>query len=74
VRHAHAERGHFGEREWLAAICDSEDLVSVGAYVQGSNTRIDQARSKLDAIERFLCQEADSVCRFSDAVESLTTL
>ena len=56
------------------AIRDSEDLVNVGAYVQGTNPRIDQARSKLDAIERFLCHEADTLCRFSDTVESLTTL
>ena len=61
-------------RDWLAAIRDSEDLVNVGAYVQGTNPRIDQARSKQDAIERFLCQESDTLCRYSDTVESLTTL
>ncbi len=38
-------------REWMAAIRDSEDLVSVGAYVAGSNPRIDEARSRRDAIE-----------------------
>ena len=36
-------------REWMAAIRDSEDLVSVGAYVPGSNPRIDEARSRRDA-------------------------
>ena len=36
-------------REWMAAIRDSEDLVSVGAYVPGSNPRIDEARAKADA-------------------------
>ena len=61
-------------RDWLAAIRDSEDLVNVGAYVEGSNPRIDKARSKLDAIERFLCQESGTLCRFSDTVESLTAL
>jgi flagellum-specific ATP synthase len=70
-----AHRRQAGEvRDWLAAIRDSEDLVNVGAYVQGTNLRIDQARSKMDAIERFLCQDADSLCRFSDTVESLATL
>ena len=33
-------------REWMAALRDSEDLVSVGAYVHGSNPRIDGASSR----------------------------
>ena len=40
-------------REWLATLRDSEDLVSVGAYVAGSNPRIDTALARRDAIERF---------------------
>jgi len=61
-------------REWLAAIRDSEDLVSVGAYVAGSNPRIDEARSRRDAIEAFLCQHADTLCGFADAVQALEAL
>jgi flagellum-specific ATP synthase len=61
-------------RDWMAAIRDSEDLVNVGAYVAGSNPRIDQARAKHDAIEAFLCQEADTLCSFSDAVGALHAL
>jgi FliI/YscN family ATPase len=61
-------------REWLAAIRDSEDLVNVGAYVEGSNPRIDQARARREAIERFLCQESDTLCRFNDSVEALGAL
>jgi flagellar biosynthesis/type III secretory pathway ATPase len=58
----------------MAAIRDSEDLVSVGAYVAGSNPRIDEARAKRELIEAFLCQEAGSLCSFSDAVTSLGAL
>ena len=61
-------------REWMAAIRDSEDLVSVGAYVPGSNPKIDEARGKADAIRAFLCQEADTLCGFPDAVQSLEAL
>jgi len=61
-------------REWLAAIRDSEDLVSVGAYVPGSNPRIDEARAKRDAIERFLCQPADMMCGYTDALGALASL
>jgi len=61
-------------REWLAAIRDSEDLVSVGAYVQGSNPRIDDARARREAIERVLCQPADTMCGFTDALTALAGL
>jgi FliI/YscN family ATPase len=58
-------------REWLSVIHDSEDLVSVGAYVPGSNPRIDEARGKREPIEALLCQSADSLCGFTDAVAAL---
>jgi FliI/YscN family ATPase len=61
-------------RDWMAAIRDSEDLVSVGAYVAGSNPRIDEARAKRDAIESFLRQDSDTLCGFSDVLGSLEAL
>lgn len=61
-------------REWMAAIRDSEDLVSVGAYVTGSNPRIDEARARREAIEAFLCQSADTRCGFTDVVAALGAL
>jgi flagellum-specific ATP synthase len=61
-------------RGWMAAIRDSEDLVSVGAYVEGSNPRIDEARSKRDAIEAFLCQSSDTLSGFPDAIAALGSL
>jgi FliI/YscN family ATPase len=61
-------------REWLSAIRDSEDLVSVGAYVPGSNPRIDVARGKADAIRQLLCQEADTLYGFADALQGMEAL
>ncbi|MGE0447906.1 MAG: FliI/YscN family ATPase, partial [Vicinamibacterales bacterium] len=61
-------------REWLAVLRDSEDLVSVGAYVAGSNPRIDAALARRDAIERFLCQPSDTSCGLADAVSALREL
>ena len=61
-------------REWLAVIRDSEDLVSVGAYVEGSNPRIDEARARRVAIEQFLCQDAGALCRFPESLEALSAL
>jgi FliI/YscN family ATPase len=61
-------------RDWMAAIRDSEDLVNVGAYVEGSNPRIDQARSKQAAIRSFLCQESEALSGFTETVEALGAL
>jgi FliI/YscN family ATPase len=61
-------------REWLATIRDSEDLVSVGAYVAGSNPRVDEALAKRDAVDAFLRQPADAVTTFEAAAEALQGL
>jgi flagellar biosynthesis/type III secretory pathway ATPase len=61
-------------REWLATIRENEDLVSVGAYVAGSNARIDAALAHREAVDRFLCQPADTGGRLADAVDALTAL
>ncbi|MGE3578451.1 MAG: FliI/YscN family ATPase [Vicinamibacterales bacterium] len=61
-------------REWLSAIRNSDDLVSVGAYVEGSSPAIDEARAKQDVLNGFLRQDADSACGFADAVAALDAL
>ena len=61
-------------REWMATIRDNEDLVSVGAYVPGSNPRIDESLQRRGAIEDFLRQPADGLCSFSDAIGDLGAL
>jgi flagellum-specific ATP synthase len=61
-------------RDWMATIRDSEDLVSVGAYVPGTNPRIDQALEKQTAIESFLKQPADDLVTFSSSVADLEAI
>lgn len=61
-------------RDWLATVRSSEDLISVGAYVPGSNPRIDEALAKRDAIERFLKQPADALAILDESVASLREL
>jgi flagellum-specific ATP synthase len=61
-------------REWLATVRDNEDLVSVGAYVPGSNARIDAALARKDAVNQFLCQPADTQGRLADAISALKAL
>ncbi len=43
-------------REILAIIRDSQDLINIGAYVKGSNPKIDYAISKIDEVQGFLRQ------------------
>jgi FliI/YscN family ATPase len=61
-------------REWLAILRDSEDLISVGAYVPGSNPKIDDAISRREAITGFLRQTPDTISALSESVEALHTL
>ena len=61
-------------REWLATLKDSEDLVSVGAYVAGSNPRIDEALTKREAIDAFLRQPPDHASPLDEAVSGLEAL
>jgi FliI/YscN family ATPase len=61
-------------RDWLAALRDSEDLVNVGAYVPGSNPRVDAALARRTAIDAFLCQPSDMCCGFPDALAGLHRL
>jgi FliI/YscN family ATPase len=61
-------------REWLAILRDSEDLISVGAYVPGSNPKIDDAISRREAITGFLRQTPDTISALSESVDALHTL
>jgi len=61
-------------RDWMATVRDSEDLVSVGAYVAGSNPRIDEALAKRGDIEHFLRQPADDLVSLEEARASLEAL
>jgi flagellum-specific ATP synthase len=61
-------------RDWMAAIRDSEDLVNVGAYVEGSNPRIDGARARQETIRSFLCQDAGALSALPETLEALRAL
>ena len=70
-----AHRTKAGQiREWLATARDSEDLVSVGAYVAGSNPKVDDALAHRDAIETFLRQKPAELTTFADASSALNAL
>jgi FliI/YscN family ATPase len=61
-------------RGWLSTLRDTEDLVSVGAYVAGTTPRIDEALARREAIEAFLRQPTEQAITFGESVEALASL
>ena len=61
-------------REWMAAIRETEDLVSVGAYVAGSNPRVDEALTRRERIDGFLRQAADAPTTLDATLAALDAL
>ena len=62
-------------REWMSTYSKAEDMINIGAYVKGSNPRIDQAIKKNDVVNAFLKQRYDEQVGLKDAfagVEWLT--
>jgi flagellar biosynthesis/type III secretory pathway ATPase len=48
--------------------------VSVGAYQRGTTPRIDRALDRKDRLSAFLCQPADTLVSYGDAVTALQAL
>ena len=53
---------------------EAEDLINIGAYVKGSNPRIDFAISKIDAVNEFLRQNFDESTSLKQTKEELGLL
>ena len=60
--------------ELLADYRDSEDMINIGAYVKGSNPRVDQAIGKIGAIKDFLKQDMRDSAPFDDTRSKMATI
>jgi flagellum-specific ATP synthase len=58
-------------REVLSAYRDAADLIEVGAYVPGSNARVDQALRCVQGLNGFLRQPPDQPCAMTDSLAQL---
>jgi flagellum-specific ATP synthase len=58
-------------REVLARYTEAEDLINIGAYVKGSNPKIDYALSKIDQVNEFLKQGTFEKIEFEEAIDRL---
>lgn len=53
---------------------ESEDLINIGAYVKGSNSKIDFAISMIDRIKDFVKQEVTEDSKYDDTVVRLINI
>jgi flagellum-specific ATP synthase len=55
-------------KDWLATYGQAEDLINIGAYVRGTNARIDQSVAVIERINEFLRQGVDEKATLSDTL------
>ncbi len=58
----------------VATYTESEDLINIGAYVKGSNQKIDKAIAMIQPIREFLKQKIEEKTTFDDNLKKLITL
>ena len=61
-------------RQLLAARRQADDLISIGAYQNGTNSRVDSALRLHESIQTFLQQNSSESSTLEQAVEGLTAL
>lgn len=61
-------------RDLLSTYKDSEDLINIGAYVKGSNKKIDMALTYNDSIEKFLKQGVEEHTSFKNSLMALYSI
>ena len=61
-------------KEILATYRKAEDLIDIGAYVSGSNPKIDYAIKMIDKINAYLKQDIDETVFFEESVAQLDAL
>ncbi|MGD9974690.1 MAG: flagellar protein export ATPase FliI [Desulfatirhabdiaceae bacterium] len=58
----------------LATYKKAEDLINIGAYVMGSNPKIDRAIKMIEAINRYLQQDMDEKVDYNQSLKQLDAL
>lgn len=69
---------HLGLAGRLRAVLqvyrEAEDLINIGAYVKGSNPKIDEALALIELINEFLAQGPDDILSFEEMLEKLSKI
>lgn len=61
-------------REWMASYAQAEDLINIGAYVKGSNAKIDQAVFIQDRLNAFLKQGVGEKASYADTTAAMMSI
>jgi flagellum-specific ATP synthase len=61
-------------KQILAAYRKAEDLINIGAYVAGSNPKIDYAIEMFDSITNYLRQTIEETVNFEESIAQLDVL
>ena len=61
-------------RDVLATYREAEDLINIGAYVAGSNPRVDHALAKIEGIRHFLRQGIYETSSYEQTVKSMMSV
>ena len=61
-------------RDLMSLYKQNEDLINVGAYLRGSNPKIDLAIEKFPEIEKFLRQRYDELWTRNQSLEQLSSV
>ncbi len=61
-------------RDLLATYREAEDLVNIGAYVAGSNPKIDESLKKINAINTFLQQKMNENFSYTDTIQMISAI
>ena len=58
----------------MATYREAEDLINIGAYVPGSNPRVDVAIAKIEGARRFLKQGIYETSSYDESVAALASV
>ena len=61
-------------RDILATYGSAADLINIGAYVDGSNPKIDHAKAHIDAVNSFLIQAIADPAPFAETISTVANL
>ena len=61
-------------KQVLATYRKAEDLINIGAYVSGSNPKIDYAIEMFEKINSYLRQDIEETFAFQDSVDQMDLL
>ncbi len=60
--------------DMMATYREAEDLINIGAYVRGSNPRIDEALKNWEAIRKFLRQPSSEHAVYTESIDRLMAI